>query len=415
MLNRIDRRIAMLAAMALGAMPLAANAAGEWDFRLGAAWAAPDGSSQSLPAAIVPPASVGTGAGFSKGDDGPVLYGDVTWHFAEHLGLEFWMNANFDSEVSIRGSTGGAGAIPFGGYDYTSPTLSLQWHFMPQAMFRPYVGVGVHYTLISNTDPRLAIDDEFGLAYGGGIDIGNPDDGWFFNIFGKYVDASANAKYTAGTLPAAPSQPIFPPPTGSTTAQYPGQFNLSAWYYGASVGYRFGARKQEVVASTPPPPPPPPPAAAPPPPPRAPSDADGDGVVDTGDQCPNTPRGDRVGPMGCSCDVSVQLVFEFNSATLTAADKTELDRVAARLQELKFVGGEAGGYTDSTGDDAYNLDLSKRRAQAAVDYLATKGVSASRITVVGHGETNPVGDNATAEGRAQNRRVVLHRTDCGPA
>ena len=119
--------------------------------------------------------------------------------------------------------------------------------------------------------------------------------------------------------------------------------------------------------------------------------------------------------MGCSCDVSVQLTFEFNSATLAASDKTQLDRVAARLQELKFVGGEAGGYTDSTGDDAYNLDLSKRRAQAAVDYLASKGVSTSRITVVGHGEANPVGYNSTPAGRTQNRRVVLRRTDCGPA
>jgi outer membrane protein OmpA-like peptidoglycan-associated protein/outer membrane protein W len=409
MLTRTYGRMAVLAALALGAMPLAA---GEWDIRLGTAWAAPDDVSHDFPAGITPPASVGTGAGFSKGDDGPVLYGDVTWHFTEHLGLEFWINTNFDSDVTIRGSTGNAGEVVITNYDYASPTLSLQWHFIPQSMFRPYVGVGVHYTLISNTTPLLAIDDEFGVAYGLGLDIGNPDGGMFFNLFGKYVDASANAKYTGGTLPAAPSQPIFPPPTGSSTAQYPGQFDISGWYYGASIGYKFKTRAEPVVAATPPPPPPPAPAPPPPPPPRAPSDADRDGVADTADQCPDTPAGERVGPQGCSCDVSVQLVFEFDSATLTAADRTELDRVAARLQELRFVGGEAGGYTDSTGDDAYNLDLSKRRAQAAVDYLATKGVDASRITVAGYGEANPVGDNTTAQGRAQNRRVVLRRTDC---
>ena len=143
-------------------------------------------------------------------------------------------------------------------------------------------------------------------------------------------------------------------------------FMASAW------GYRFGtepavARPAAVVAA-------PAVAAAAP---RAPLDSDGDGVVDGVDQCPNTPRGERVGPAGCSCDVSIQLAFEFDSATLTAADKAELDRVAVRLQELKFVGGVAAGHTDSVGEEAYNLDLSKRRAQAAVDYLATRGVSAS--------------------------------------
>jgi outer membrane protein OmpA-like peptidoglycan-associated protein len=112
--------------------------------------------------------------------------------------------------------------------------------------------------------------------------------------------------------------------------------------------------------------------------------------------------------------VTVQLNFSFNSAELSSEDKVTLDRVATRLQELKFVGGEAGGYTDNTGDEAYNLDLSKRRAQAAMDYLATKGVASNRVTVAGYGEANPVADNATPEGRALNRRVVLRRTDCGP-
>jgi outer membrane protein OmpA-like peptidoglycan-associated protein len=110
----------------------------------------------------------------------------------------------------------------------------------------------------------------------------------------------------------------------------------------------------------------------------------------------------------------VQLNFAFNSAELSSDDKTQLDRVAARLKELKFVGGEAGGYTDNSGDAAYNLDLSKRRAQAAMDYLGTKGIAENRVTVVGYGEANPIADNASPEGRAQNRRVVLRRTDCGP-
>jgi len=145
------------------------------------------------------------------------------------------------------------------------------------------------------------------------------------------------------------------------------------------------------------------------------ADSDNDGVCDTADRCPNTPAGDRVGPKGCSCDVTIRTHFAFDSAELTAEDKAELDRIAARLTELEFVGGTATGHTDSVGDEAYNQKLSERRAQAVVDYLAAKGVAPGRVTAIGMGETKPRADNATEEGRAENRRVTIRRTDCGPA
>jgi OOP family OmpA-OmpF porin len=150
-------------------------------------------------------------------------------------------------------------------------------------------------------------------------------------------------------------------------------------------------------------------AAAEPPPP---ADADGDGVVDESDQCPDTPTGDRVGPYGCSCDVTRQLEFGFDSAELTDADKTVLDEVAETLARLKFVEGTVEGHTDSQGEEDYNQDLSERRAQAVADYLESKGIAAGRLKVQGLGESKPIGDNDTAEGRTQNRRVVLRRTDC---
>jgi len=161
------------------------------------------------------------------------------------------------------------------------------------------------------------------------------------------------------------------------------------------------------VAAAAPPPPPPPPAA--------PMDSDGDGVIDANDRCPATPAGERVGPLGCSCDVTAQLQFAFDSAELTPEDRSVLDRVAARLGELQFAGGEVAGYTDSVGDESYNLDLSKRRAQSALDYLASVGVAPGRMTAVGYGEAMPIADNSTEEGRALNRRVVIRRTDCAMA
>ena len=155
--------------------------------------------------------------------------------------------------------------------------------------------------------------------------------------------------------------------------------------------------------------------ATPPPPPPAPADSDGDGVTDDVDRCAHTPAGDRVGSHGCSCDVTVQLQYEFDSDQLTAQDKVNLDAVAQRLKELTFVSGEVGGYTDSTGDDAYNLELSKRRAQSALDYLASLGVAPGQMTAVGYGEASPIADNSTPEGQALNRRAVIRRTDCGPS
>ena len=145
-----------------------------------------------------------------------------------------------------------------------------------------------------------------------------------------------------------------------------------------------------------------------------PADSDGDGVTDDADRCPSTPSGDRVGPLGCPCDVSVQLQYEFDSAELTPEDMTRLDVVAARLNELQFVGGEVGGYADGTGEDDYNLKLSQARAESALKYLESKGVAPGRMTAVGYGEVNPIADNSTPDGQAQNRRAVIRRTDCGP-
>ncbi len=189
--------------------------------------------------------------------------------------------------------------------------------------------------------------------------------------------------------------------------------SLSDWLVNVGFQVAIGSMKQEAAPMAAPAPAPAP--AAPPPPPPAPpppADSDGDGVIDANDQCPDTPKGDRVGPQGCTCDVTRQLTFQLNSAELTDEDKAILDEVAANLQRLKFVSGTVIGHTDSSGSEAYNQGLSERRAQSTVDYLETKGIEKDRLKASGAGELEPIADNATKEGRAQNRRVVLKRTDC---
>lgn len=140
-------------------------------------------------------------------------------------------------------------------------------------------------------------------------------------------------------------------------------------------------------------------------------DTDGDGVLDSKDRCPRTPRGDKVDAVGCSLTFTLQVLFETNSDRLTVASMTHLDLVATRLSELTSVTGVIEGHTDNVGSDTQNQSLSERRAKVVRDYLVSKGVAGSRLQSEGFGETKPIADNATDEGRAQNRRVVLRRTD----
>jgi OOP family OmpA-OmpF porin len=141
-------------------------------------------------------------------------------------------------------------------------------------------------------------------------------------------------------------------------------------------------------------------------------DGDKDGVVDRLDACPDTAPGTRVGKFGCDCDVTVRLTFAVDSATLTEQDKKILDEAAANLKRLNWITGVAEGHTDSTGSEAHNQRLSERRAAAVMEYLNAQGIGDARMTSVGFGESKPIADNATREGRAENRRVVLRRTDC---
>ena len=128
--------------------------------------------------------------------------------------------------------------------------------------------------------------------------------------------------------------------------------------------------------------------------------------MDPNDRCPNTPRGTKVDEIGCFVGVSLKLNFGYDSAVLTAEDQAELDatlgamktRPADIVSDFVF---EVAGHTDSRGSDAYNQKLSERRAKAARDYLIAGGISADQLVATGYGESMPVADNATDEGRAE--------------
>jgi adhesin transport system outer membrane protein len=108
----------------------------------------------------------------------------------------------------------------------------------------------------------------------------------------------------------------------------------------------------------------------------------------------------------CAQALGTEVLFATNSAVLTAEGRATIDRLAPCWREGRF---EVGGHTDSSGTDAVNDPLSEARARAVVDHLVSGGIPASALTARGYGSTKPVADNATAEGRARNRRVEFRK------
>ncbi|RDC54760.1 OmpA family protein [Pedobacter chinensis] len=149
-------------------------------------------------------------------------------------------------------------------------------------------------------------------------------------------------------------------------------------------------------------------------------DTDGDGVADQFDKCPGTPAGTAVDGSGCplpkfetpaaSGDVTgfERIGFDFNSSVLKTESYPTLDKLSSVLREN---GGKVtvNGYASSEGTAAYNLRLSKDRANSVKTYLVNSGVNASQVATKGFGEANPIASNDTEEGRIQNRRVETTR------
>jgi len=138
-------------------------------------------------------------------------------------------------------------------------------------------------------------------------------------------------------------------------------------------------------------------------------DADGDGVLDSKDKCPNTPKGAIVDKDGCWAFHGV--LFDYDKASIKAGFENVFDNAIKVLKLNPGLTVEIQGHTDSRGSDAYNQTLSKNRALSVKQLLVNNGIAASRLTTKGFGESNPVASNDTDTGRAHNRRVVYKRTD----
>ena len=104
------------------------------------------------------------------------------------------------------------------------------------------------------------------------------------------------------------------------------------------------------------------------------------------------------------------ILFDTNKADLKQASKNELSQFATKMSDMVDTDITIYGHTDSSGNEAINQPLSEKRAQSVADYLKNCGISSSRMTVEGKSSSMPVADNATKEGKAQNRRVEIYIT-----
>ena len=145
------------------------------------------------------------------------------------------------------------------------------------------------------------------------------------------------------------------------------------------------------------------------------ADSDNDSVPDKDDLCPMTPG--AVSNGGCPVIEKEEqeilntafknLEFNNGKSTIKASSHSSLDELAALLKKRESFRLLIEGHTDNVGRDAANMSLSQNRALAVKEYLVNKGIKASRIDAKWYGETKPIADNNTAEGRAKNRRVEM--------
>lgn len=211
----------MLAALCLSATPALALEQGDWLVRLRAIGVIPTDDSGGI-SPDLPTASV-------EADPAVVPEIDITYMATRNIALELILatthhDVDGQGAISNLGEVADAWLLP--------PTLLVQWHFLPDAQIRPYVGAGINYTFTYGEDAtgsleaalggptRVELDNSFGWALQAGVDVGI-DDNWFVNLDVKYIDLDVDAEIT----------------TGGTVRKT--NVEINPVIVGAGIGYRF--------------------------------------------------------------------------------------------------------------------------------------------------------------------------------
>lgn len=291
-------------------------------------------------------------------DDSLLPGGQIGWRFSPNWSIQGWYEKSNSVDYKY---TGGNAKVE----DYYG---SLRYHFDEHSLlgFEPYAGLNVGEQKINGNDETMT-----------GVEFG------FQRAFFKYL------LLDLGTRQAYSQDREF----------WQGQV-----YAGLNVMFAVGGREgsnEERTAETQP-------AAV------ITADSDGDGVSDANDACPDTPANAVVDDRGCqvyktSNDQTINTIyFQFDKSDIQGQFNDEVRDAAQNLKSGKGGAIHVDGYTDSIGTQEYNQGLSERRAESVKNRLMEKyQVGGDKITTQGHGESQPVAPNDTAEGRSKNRRAEI--------
>ena len=284
-----------------------------------------------------------------------------TWGLGVGFGLtENWM---LDLVASRWDSETQSGGVDVDGTQYR---MDMLYHINTESAWRPYVafGVGDQEREFNAADPSSERDTLLNLGAGIKRSLG---DSWQFRTDVRAFNSLDN-EYTDLAVTAG-------------------------------IGFVFGEASAPAAAPV---------VAAP-----VEVDSDGDGVFDSKDQCPDTPKTHKVDAVGCSLKLTETVAIELNITFDTAKSiikpefEAEVAKLATFMNQYADTVVTVEGHTDSQGSDAYNQKLSQSRADAVKAALITKySIGADRVNAIGFGEAKPIADNMNAAGREQNRRVV---------
>lgn len=227
--------------------PAMAQEAGDWLFRIGATYVAPNSDSGNL-------VFEGTALdGFQAEVDEQLGLGfNITYFLSSNWGVELLAATPFDHDINGDRALAALGKL--GSTKHLPPVLSLQYHFAPNQTIRPYVGAGINYTIFLDEDTtqslqdgivgtangalgtsysggstKLSIDDSFGLAFQAGFDV-DLGEKWFLNVDARYIDIKADASLRTTTFDTDGSAVVF----NSTL-----DVDIDPWVLTTAVGFRF--------------------------------------------------------------------------------------------------------------------------------------------------------------------------------
>ena len=218
--------------------PAMAHEAGQWILRAGVGTVMPKDDNLTLPEIVIDPLTINATV---QVDDGTSLTLTGTYMFTENWAFDILAAYPFSHDIDLDATISDgvdtqSGSVPFGKVEHLPPTFSIQYHFLPEAKFQPFVGLGVNYTtfLTEDLDQGIidagivdySLDDSFGVAVQAGADW-MINDNWLINFDLRWINIESD-------LTATVDDGVNPPATGGL-----GTVKIDPVFFAINVGYRF--------------------------------------------------------------------------------------------------------------------------------------------------------------------------------